>query len=203
MPDEEPSTIIDESAILHAAMDLAASMCWERCSLANIAAALGVEEAVLQEIHREKTSILKALSARIDREALAEADPEEISDIPIRERLLELLMLRFDAMQPFKAGIISVGRAALRCPGLGLGGGLALEHSMRSTLEAAGLSASGIAGSIRTKALAVIFLDALRVWTGDDSPDLSATFRRLDERLNQAESLALTMGIARSRDAGT
>jgi AcrR family transcriptional regulator len=201
MSDQGDSETIDESAVLRAAMDLAATAGWDKSSLSDIAAAAGIGEETLQHLHRDKLSVLRALAARIDQEALGAVTQGDIADIPIRERLLELMMLRFDAMRPFKAGIIAVSRAAATKPGLAMEGGCALSRSMRATLSLAGVRTEGIAGLIRIKAMALIFLDAFQVWGGDDSADQSATFRRLDERLVRAESLALALGIAKADPA--
>jgi len=197
MSDQPDSTAFDEEKLLRAAMDLAGSLGWSRCSLSAIATTAGMEEATLRRVHRDGNSILRALAARIDREILESEDIGSDDDIPVREALLELLMLRFDAMQPYKAGILAVTRSALGNPGMAIRGGCALAASMRATLAAAGVSVQGPAGLVRVKALEAIFLDAFRVWTRDDSPDLSATFRRLDGRLGQAESLALSIGLAK------
>lgn len=199
--DQAMDRIVDDKAIITVAMDLAASKGWDKCSLSDIALAAGVDVVTLGRVHANKVAILRALATHIDAETLAGMDPEEEPDIPVRERLLEMLMLRFDAMAPFKAGIASVARSAIGNPRLVLEGGAALARAMRVTLSAAGISTSGPVGVIRIKAMALIFLDAFRVWTDDASPDLSQTMRRLDERLSQAESLALALGIARPAPA--
>lgn len=199
--DQAMDRIVDDKAIITVAMDLAASKGWDKCSLSDITLAAGVDVVTLGRVHANKVAILRALATHIDAETLAGMDPEEEPDIPVRERLLEMLMLRFDAMAPFKAGIASVARSAIGNPRLVLEGGAALARAMRVTLSAAGISTSGPVGVIRIKAMALIFLDAFRVWTDDASPDLSQTMRRLDERLSQAESLALALGIARPAPA--
>ena len=56
-------------------------------------------------------------------------------------------------------------------------------------LEAAHISASGMAGIVRTKGLAAIYLAVMPVWLNDDSEDMAATMATLDKRLGQAESL--------------
>lgn len=187
-----------DEEIFGAAMDLAASKGWERCSLSDIATAAGVDITALTRAHGDKIGILRALAARIDADSQAGMASGDEPEIPIREKLLEMLMLRFDAMAPYKTGIASVARSALGNPRLALRGGPVLACWMRATLASAGISTGGPLGLIRIKAMTLIFLDALRIWTDDASPDLSATMRRLDERLGQAESLALALGIAKS-----
>jgi AcrR family transcriptional regulator len=196
--DDSPNDLNpDDEKIIRAAMDVAASKGWERCSFSEIAAAAGMDSDALARRYRDKTGILRALAERIDTEALEGIRPTDDTDIPIRERLLEMLMLRFDAMTPHKAGITSVARSALSTPRLALEGAPSLARSMRATLAAAEIATSGPLGLIRVKMMTLIFLDAFRVWINDESPDISATMRRLDERLGQAEKLALTLGIAK------
>jgi AcrR family transcriptional regulator len=184
--------------IIDAAMTLAATVGWDKCTLLDIAAEAEVEVSELARDLGGKTGILRALAARIDTTALSNMNLGDEPDIPIRERLLEMLMQRFDTMAPYKAGIASVIRSVPANPCLALEGAPALARSMRETLASAGISTRGAFGLIRVKALTLIFLDVLRVWVDDENPDLSTTIRRLDERLSQAETLALAFGIAKS-----
>ena len=63
---------------------------------------------------------------------------------------------------------------------------------MRWMLEAAGMPPRGLIGEIKVRALGAIWLDVLRVWAKDDSPDLAQTMKSLDKRLGQAEQWANT-----------
>ena len=65
--------------------------------------------------------------------------------------------------------------------------GAATLRSMGWMLEAAGLSAAGLRGLLRSEALLGVWLYALRAWRDDDSPDLSGTMAALDKALDQAE----------------
>jgi hypothetical protein len=201
--DDQQQETLDERVIL-AAMDLAADIGWERCQLSAIAEAAEIEMADLIGRYGDKTGILRTLAAHIDTEARGAIDHQnDEPSIPVREKLLEVLMVRFDVMAPYKAGITAVMRSTMRNPRRNpkmiSQGALALGLSMREALGAVGVSAAGPLGLLRTKALALVFLDALRVWFDDDSPDLSATLRRLDERLKQAESFALSFAFISAR----
>lgn len=197
MGDHAKGRVLGDGKIFLASMDIAASLGWERCSLSDIATKAEVDIADLTELHGDKIGILRAMAKFIDSKTLTGLDSEDGSDISVRENLLESLMLRFDTMGPYKSGIANVARAALADPRNVIEGSWALARSMRETLSMAGLSTSGPLGMIRVKAMMIIFLDVFRVWIDDQNPDLSATLRRLDERLNQAESLALTFRMAR------
>ena len=195
---DRPNNQVDlDQAMMQATMDIAAAGDWASCRLVDIAAAAGLTPGALPARYRNKTDVLRALADRLDAEVLAAVDgnPDD-PDIPVRERLLEVLMQRFDAMAPCKAGITGVLRAISLSPSTMRHGVPALARSMKVTLDMANIPSGGISGTFRAKGLAVVFLDGLRVWIGDDSPDLSATMRRLDERLKQAERIAVSLGLA-------
>jgi AcrR family transcriptional regulator len=185
-----------DGRVIPATMDLAAQSGWERCQLSAIAEATGIEAADLIRRYGDKIGVLRTLAAHIDAEVLATIEQDDQQDVPIREQLLEVLMVRFDAMAPYKIGITSIARSVIRNPGRNPGmisrGAMALGGSMREALRGVGVSTAGPLGVLRAKALALVFLDALTVWFDDDNPDLSATMRRLDERLKLAESIALS-----------
>ena len=66
-------------------------------------------------------------------------------------------------------------------------------------LEAAGIPSDGIAGALRVKGLAVIYLMVFKVWLTDDSADLSRTMAALDARLRQAEQFSNSLPGRRGR----
>ena len=54
-------------------------------------------------------------------------------------------------------------------------------------LEGAGIDSSGLAGAVRVRGLALIWLATFRVWLDDDEAGLAKTMAELDRRLRQAE----------------
>ena len=70
-------------------------------------------------------------------------------------------------------------------------------------LEAAGISSVGLAGSLRIKGLALVYLNALRVWLEDDSPDMARTMAAVDKGLRRAEQLARSLPYAGRRRASS
>lgn len=198
-----PTTI--PARIFNAAMKLAAERSWGDVSLGDIAAAAKVTLAQLHKVYPSKTAILVALMEKADAEVLGGVDPKAASEPP-RDRLLDALMRRFDALAPYKRSIASVVRDIPCDPAGTLCMAPGFLHSMAWTLEAAGIGSAGPGGRLRTKGLAVIYLSTLRVWLDDDSTDLGATMAHLDRRLETAERLAPYLPRGRSRmqddDAG-
>ena len=174
--------------ILDAALELCAERRWRDVTMEAIAESAG---ASMQRVHGffpTRPSILAGLVARTDTAVLAGHDFAD-SEEPHRERLLDVLMRRFEALSGHKAAIRSILRDLGADPVSALCAVPAFANAMAWSLEAAGVRAVGPVGLLRIKGLGLIYLSALRVWLDDESPDHSATMARLDRDLRRAEAL--------------
>ncbi|HXP97229.1 MAG TPA: helix-turn-helix domain-containing protein, partial [Telmatospirillum sp.] len=160
---------------------------WHAVSLADIATRAGVSFVELHERFDGKADIFKAFLDQLD-DALwnGELPPGEEAE---RDRLFDVIMRRFDAMQPHKAGIRAIVRGSMVDPWMLLCGAPRLLLTAALMLEIAGISATGPLGRLKAKGLAAVFLAASRVWMNDDSPDMAKTMVALDRSLRRAESL--------------
>ncbi|HVO14603.1 MAG TPA: hypothetical protein VMV26_05280 [Alphaproteobacteria bacterium] len=195
----EPKKGDPKRHVVDTALALAAERGWRSLTLGEIAETAGMTLAELHAVVDSKPGILMALADMVDGAMLA-AGPSD-GDTP-RERLFEVLMRRFEALQPYKDGLASVLRDAPGDPVAALCGGLHLLRSMVWTLEAAGIGSAGLLGMMRTKALAAIYLTTMPVWLRDEGADLGRTMAALDRRLARAESLATLCGGRRRRRRG-
>ena len=169
--------------MLDAALALAAERDWAGIGLAEVAQKAGLPLGEAYAASRSKLDLLAALNRRLDQAALA--NPPEAEGLP-RERLFDLLMRRFDAIQPHRPALRSILRGTLGDP-TALLAAPALLRSMAWMLEAAGIGAAGWRGALRLHVLAGVYLSVLRVFLGDESPDLAATMAALDRRLRAVE----------------
>ena len=145
---------------------------------------------------RNKVDLLVAFSAFIDTTVNQSIDADLKDDqIPIRERLLEALLIRFEALAPYKVGVIKLMKTFPPNPTFVVIGSKSLKLSMEATLTAVGLEVKGIQGAIRVKGLCMIFMSGVCAWAKDNSEDLSATTRILDERLKQTEKIISNLGL--------
>jgi len=176
----------DRDRIIDAAMGLIAQHGWRRLSMAAIAAEAGVPILDLYRAFRSKPAILHAFSRRIDEAVLAAPLEAEADERP-RDRVFDLLMRRFDALQPYRGALEVLGRELPGDPLAALCAGAGLLHSIAWTLEGAGISATGLGGIVAVKLTAAAYLMTLRVWLRDDSPDLAPTMAALDRRLRGIE----------------
>jgi AcrR family transcriptional regulator len=190
--------------IIDAALQLAAKRGWHMVGLGDIASAADMPLAELYRVHRSKSAILEAFRRRIDEAVLAGTDDSDENENP-RDRLFDVLMRRFDALKPYREAIAGLMRAGSRDPLAVLPTICGVSRSMGWMLEAAGISAAGPLGRLRTQGLAAIWLATMPSWVKDESEDLSGTMAALDRNLKRAENLmkALPRWTARSSRGAT
>ena len=186
---------LTEDKVVDAALAVVERDGWRGATLRAIAAEAGTGLAALVEILPSKPALFCLLAKRADRAMLSEDLPDDPRETP-RDRLFEVLMRRFDALEPDRARIAILLREAALDPSAMLAGAATLGRSMGLALEAAGQNADGPAGMLRRKGLAGVWMAVLRVWAGDDSPDKARTMAALDKALRRAEPWA---GLLRGR----
>ncbi|MEM7749826.1 MAG: TetR family transcriptional regulator [Pseudomonadota bacterium] len=168
--------------IIDATMKLAAERPWSEVTLREIAHAAGLSMADLRKEVSSKAHIFGLFTSAVDKEVLAKAGEPDPVQLP-RDNLFETIMNRFDAMQPYKAGIKSILKVPSPDPRLAQ----RLLSSQGWMLEASGISSYGAIGGIKTVGLASVYLQVARIWLDDDDPGLAKTMAALDRRLRRGE----------------
>ena len=175
-------------AVIDAALALAGEQPWQEVTLAAIAARAGLPLVDLYPDFQSKTAILRAFARRIDRAVLAGEDQSLMREPP-RDRLFDVLMRRFEALAPWRAGLRSILQAERRDPLAALRRAPDFLASMRWMTAAAGLDGEGIAGFLHRRGAEAVFLSILPVFLGDDSEDLSKTMAALDRQLTRGDRI--------------
>ena len=172
-----------DTALIAAAFAAAAANGWPAVSVAGSAAdaALDIDRARARFAGRD--AILMRFGRLADEQALAGIIPDGTA----RDRLFDILMRRFDALQTHRDGILALLKSLPANPSLALLLAAATNTSMAAMLEGAGLASTGLHGMLRSKGLTAAWFYALRAWEKDDSADLSGTMAALDRALAQAE----------------
>ena len=180
------------SRVIKAAFALAAERGWRELSLADIAEAAKLPLSQVYPVFSSKRAILRAFSQRIDAEVLGDgslADDWDEDGGSARDRLFDVIMRRFDALVPYKAGLGNLLHDQSRDPLGALCGLEQLGRSMAAMLEMARVPARGPCGALKLKGLAAIYLATLRVWLRDETPDMAKTMAALDGYLRRVEGL--------------
>jgi hypothetical protein len=175
-----------DEALIAGAFAVAARDGWDAVSPAAAAreAALPLEQ--VRPRFPATMAILARFGALADEQALTDA----LDAGPVRERLFDILMRRFDALQPHRAGVLALLAALPAHPATALALGALTTRSMGWMLEAAGVPSTGLRGLLASQGLTAVWMYALRAWRTDDSADLSGTMAALDRALSNAERVA-------------
>jgi AcrR family transcriptional regulator len=168
--------------IVAGALKLAAERPWSDVTLADIAKEANLSLFDLRREFDSKAEILAAFVRAIDDEVLARA-PERTTGETSRDALFEVVMSRFDVLAAYRSALKSIAAAWSLDPAL-LG---ALAASQAWMLRAAGISADGLEGQVRTAGLAAVYASVFRTWLEDDDPGLARTMAALDRRLRRGE----------------
>jgi len=165
----------------------------------DIAAAAGIAPSAARAVSGSITALILHQLARLDRQAVLEslADIEDAGDVPIRDKIMEALMHRFEVYAPYRAQMSQLESAARRDPILGLKLLDSLGEAMRMLLRMAGDDLSGLAGEARVRGVAGVAMVSARVWRTDDTTDLSMTLKEIDKRLATAEEWGRTLRVLR------
>lgn len=175
-------------AIVESALTLAAGGGWGRVGLGDIAEAAGVSLAELRAHFPSRNAIVAGFIADVDRGVLAARDPE-MAGRPAPDRLFDVLMKRFDLLNPHKRAVAAILRSSPSDPAALACAPLALRRSMRWMLEAADLNGSGVRGRLRVAAMTTLYLSTIPVWLRDESADMARTMAALDRRLKRLDRL--------------
>ncbi len=173
--------------IPEAAMGLAAEIGWAHVGLQELAETLGVSLLELYEYVEDKGDVLVLFGRMIDRRVLAEV---ECSEEPVRDRLFDVLMERYDALNDYREGVLSVLESFCFDPKQAVISAPHLCRSMSWMLEAAGVETGGVRGAIKVAGLTAVYLKVLRVWRDDSSPDMGKVMAALDKDLGRVEQVA-------------
>ena len=184
---------------LEAALHLAAERPWGTVTLSDIAAHAGIPLTDLYGV-ADKDAIAIHGDAYFDRAMSAEGfDPSETP----RERLFDVIMLRFEAMEAHRAGLLSLMRARDRAPGLRLKRLAAQRRSAEWALVSAGLDGdTGVPMALRTLGLARVMAHAERAWRRETDPGFARTMSVLDKGLRNGEARLDRLFRRRHRNSG-
>jgi ubiquinone biosynthesis protein COQ9 len=172
-----------------ALLELVETQGWIDLSFAEIAEKAGVPIAEAHRIYPSKTAVLLGLTRAIDERILnsLSADPLEGT---AKDRLFDIVMRRFDVLKSDREAYRRLMRQLPATPGAFAALLCQLRRSLSLSLEAAGISASGLKGALRLKGLLAIYVAGLRAFANDDSEDLAKTMAEIDKRLGQAEKIS-------------
>lgn len=152
--------------------------------LERVAAEAGVGLAEVRRLYDGPFDIFAAFARRIDVEVLAGIDPS-LGGEPVRERLFDALMRRFDLLAPHRAGLKGLARAARRDPAWALLLARLVIGSQGWLLQSAGIATGGVLGRAKVVASAAALVRVVPVFLDDGDAGLAKTMAAVDAALGR------------------
>ena len=156
---------------------------------------ISVDEAVLHG--GDITSLILAQLEMLDSQSLT-TSADDFADDPhatIYEKLLEGLMMRFEALAPYRAQFDHLHKAAQRHPLLALHLTHQLSHTVGKLLHLAGDHSTGAIKQARILGVVGTLLRVRATWATDESADLGLTMKALDDGLKKACEWAVSLRV--------
>ena len=198
----QDSTILDsnhDKMILlgDAAWTLLATQPVDKIDFDAVADMAGVERGLAGALFGSVHCLFLAKMTELDRQSLMETynDIQDAGAVSIREKIIEGLLHWFETYAPYRSQIDQLNKYARSHPDLALRLLVGLEALIRHILVMSGDPALGLKGVLRVKGVACVFLATARVWMKDDSNDLAATMKMLDQRMSQAEEWGISLRV--------
>lgn len=192
---ETPTMMMDRLA--DAAWDMLADQSPRAIHIDDVANSADIAPAAARAVAGSITALILHKLQRLDRQAVLEslADLEDAGDVPIRDKIVEAMMHRFEIYAPYRRQVAQLDMAARRDPALGLRLLDSLAQAMRMLLRMVGDDLAGLQGEARVRGVAGVAMVVARTWKDDDTPDLSATLKEIDRRLATAEEWGRTLRV--------
>lgn len=178
--------------ICDAALVLANEHGWDAVTMDSIASEINISFGEVVGICPTRGRLTSLLIKRIDTAVMYSLRQANVSE-SIRNRLFDVLMMRFDVLQKDRIAYSGLIKTLMRNPDLLLCQAPHVIHAMALVLTASGVQVNGLKGFACTQALVVVYWSVLRVWIKDESSDMTQTMATLDKELARLESVAEVM----------
>ncbi|MBU6372161.1 MAG: TetR/AcrR family transcriptional regulator [Alphaproteobacteria bacterium] len=179
-----PLDLSARRALAAAALKTAADKPWRDVTVFDFAAAMN---APIEDIAGTTVGdAVDAIEEWLDAEAAKGLRGVDWVATP-RDRLFDVVMRRFEAMETVRGGLRAIEIALERDPAAVAQQHLRAVRSARWLLSLAGIDADGVAGVARAQGLAVILAQVRMAWRQDDAGDFVKTMAALDKALRRAE----------------
>ena len=139
----------------------------------------------------DNASILTGLLIELDRKCDAELSRHILNEQP-KDRLFEAFMVRFDVLNDDREAWKSLFFDVLKNPAYLKVATARFHHSMNVMLRICDLTdrkGPALSAPFKSGAIALVYLNAIRIWLNDDTPDMSQTMAELDRGLTRLDSI--------------
>lgn len=180
--------------LYRAGLDMIAEAGWSAVTIEKIARRTKMPVATATALFPDTYALVRAVSDEINQQvktAMTDSD----ADLPLRDRLFDALMIRFDCLQKERPVLLALMTGAQQDKRLAWQGVIAAHAAMRQLLTACGQPLRTSKDKMLLFGLMALYARGLWAWRRDESSDLAATMAALDRMMDRAEQLRVIISL--------
>ena len=175
-----------DNRLIDAMLSHVAEQGWRGLTVADVAARADIPVETAEALCPNRTDLLDMFACRVDATSIVDVGPVPDDPDARYDQLLDIMMQRFEVLEPDKVAVSRLTRDVACEPDTLLRILPQCRRSFAGLAAAAGYPGSGLGGLLFAKALALVWLATQRVWLQDTGADLGETMAALDRNLRRA-----------------
>ncbi|MAH78942.1 MAG: hypothetical protein CBE14_002525 [Rickettsiales bacterium TMED254] len=176
-----------QAELIKYSFDLIEKEGWSSFSFNKLSKSLNTELNIVKDLLKSKKQLLIIFSEYIDEEVMKNVDINDLKDNSVRDNLFELLMLRFEKLQPFKTSLRILLNDLKSKPRDLKEIYKKIINSLDFYMEISNSKKNFIFDLIKLNSIFLIYSLTFKTWLNDESKDMSITMAELDKWLSKAE----------------
>ena len=161
---------------------------WDSINMRSISKKSKIKLDQVLKISNSKEELLDLWSQSINFKILDNISLEELEDATIKDRILELMLCRFDVLSDHKSEMTALVKLARKNAVESVRAFSRIKQSMQYILNLSGAEYQGKIGILKIKILSLIWLVTFKEWYEFKEDDNSVIMSNLDRRLTLAEN---------------
>ena len=162
---------------------------WEQLTIKVLSTKTKIKVSQINKISSSKEGLLDLWSQNINLKILEKVTLQELGEVNIKERILELMLCRLDVLNEHKKEILALMKLARRNGIESIRAFERIKKSMEYILNLSGAKIAGKKGALKIIVLSLIWIITLKDWSELEEDDDSSVMSKLDKRLLIAEKL--------------
>ena len=178
-----------KNEIIKQAFQLIEKNGWKRFSIRKLSEEKKIELKNLEFLFNNKLDVIKDFSKMIDEEVVSEIDIEEFKNNSVKDNLFELVMLRFEKLEPYKQCLSKLVQEIKYEPRELQSILFSLIKSFDLFITISNGKSKDVYDFLKAPILFFIYFKSFQVWLNDSSKEMSSTMAEVDKWLSKSENL--------------
>lgn len=163
---------------------------WENFSLEKLARKELIKTEDLNLFFSDKNQLIECFSEMIDEQVIKEIDLAEFNQNSVKDNIFELIMLRFEKLDPYKKSLTILLKELKYKPRVLNKLTKKIFNSLDLFLEISNAKSNYVFDFFKLNIMFIIYGYTFKIWLEDDTKDMAKTMAEVDKWLSEAEIYA-------------